>query len=71
MLVGRLKAAGAGWVEDEASQMGAALAYYTLFSLAPLLVAVRSVILLSLPQDTMGRPLGEDHRPPEEVLPKN
>ena len=44
MLVGRLKAAGAGWVEDEASQMGAALAYYTLFSLAPLLVIAVAVV---------------------------
>jgi membrane protein len=26
------------WIEDDASQMGAALAYYTLFSLAPLLI---------------------------------
>jgi glutamate dehydrogenase len=40
-------------------------------TLAPLLVAARSVILLSLPQDPMGRPLGEDRQPPEEVLPKN
>ncbi len=38
MFFQRLKTAGNYWVEDQASQMGAALAYYTLFSLAPLLV---------------------------------
>jgi membrane protein len=29
-----------GWIDDDASSMGAALAYYTLFSIAPLLVIV-------------------------------
>src|SRR5262245_19553333 len=37
MILQRLRAAGTGWVEDGAEQMGAALAYYTLFSMAPLL----------------------------------
>jgi membrane protein len=48
MLVGRLRAAGRGFAEDQATQMGAALAYYTLFSLAPLLllgIAVLAMIL--------------------------
>src|SRR5262245_14709992 len=40
----RLKAAGKGWVEDDAAQMGAGLAYYTLFSLTPLLVLAIAVI---------------------------
>jgi membrane protein len=44
MIVGRLRAAGKGWAEDQAAQMGAALAYYTLFSLAPLLMIAISVI---------------------------
>ena len=44
MIVGRLRAAGKGWAEDQAAQMGAALAYYTLFSLAPLLMIAVSVI---------------------------
>ena len=44
MIVGRLRAAGKGWAEDQATQMGAALAYYTLFSLAPLLMIAISVI---------------------------
>src|SRR5262245_35866029 len=38
MLIGRLRQAAVGFAEDQASQMGAALAYYALFSLAPLLV---------------------------------
>jgi membrane protein len=33
-----LKEASAGWLEDNASRMGAALAYYAIFSLAPILV---------------------------------
>jgi membrane protein len=40
----RLKAAGEGWVEDQAAQMGAALAYYTLFSLTPLLIIAIAII---------------------------
>jgi membrane protein len=33
-----LKTAGAAWVDDKASRLGAALAYYAAFSLAPLLI---------------------------------
>jgi membrane protein len=33
-----LKEAGNGWIDDKAFRMGAALAYYSLFSLAPLLL---------------------------------
>ncbi len=33
-----LKAAGNGWIDDKASRLGAALAYYAAFSLAPLLI---------------------------------
>ncbi|MFO0878706.1 MAG: YihY/virulence factor BrkB family protein [Gemmataceae bacterium] len=40
----RMKAAATGWVEDQAGQMGAALAYYTLFSLTPLLVLALMVL---------------------------
>jgi len=36
-------AAAKGWVDDRASSMGAALAYYTTFSMAPLLLIVISV----------------------------
>jgi membrane protein len=44
MVLGKLRRAAAGWAEDQASQMGAALAYYTLFSLAPLLILAIAVI---------------------------
>jgi membrane protein len=37
------RAATAGWFDDNASSMGAALAYYTIFSLAPLLLMVTAV----------------------------
>ncbi len=32
------------WSADQAPQLGAALAYYTLFSLAPLLIIVIAVV---------------------------
>jgi membrane protein len=38
-----LKHAVAGWIDDRASSMGAAIAYYTAFSLAPLLLIVIAV----------------------------
>ncbi len=38
-----LRAAWRGWVDDKASSMGAALAYYMLFSMAPLLLIAISV----------------------------
>jgi membrane protein len=42
-LWGLVKAAVSGWVEDYAQSMGAALAYYTMFSIAPLLLIVISI----------------------------
>jgi membrane protein len=38
-----VKGAASGWVADRASSMGAALSYYTVFSIAPLLVIVIAV----------------------------
>ena len=38
-----VKTAASGWVDDYAPSMGAALAYYTMFSVAPLLLIVISV----------------------------
>ena len=38
-----VKAATSSWVDDYAQSMGAALAYYTLFSIAPLLLIVISI----------------------------
>lgn len=35
--------AGKGWLDDDAPSMGAAIAYYTVFSLAPLLVIVIAI----------------------------
>ena len=40
-------------------------------TLAPLLVAVRSVIMLSLPQELAGQPLGRSDRAPAVLLPRN
>jgi membrane protein len=40
---GLVKAAASGWVHDYAPSMGAALSYYTVFSLAPVLLIVVSV----------------------------
>lgn len=37
------KQAGAGWIADNAPRLGAALAFYTLFSLAPVLIVVLSI----------------------------
>lgn len=42
-LVRILKDAAAGWIDDRASSMGAAIAYYTAFSMAPLLLIVIAV----------------------------
>src|ERR1700712_4432692 len=38
-----IKSAASSWVDDYAPSMGAALAYYTVFSVAPLLLIVISV----------------------------
>lgn len=41
-----------GWLEDRAASMGAALAYYTAFSIAPLLIIIIAVAGLFLGRDT-------------------
>src|SRR5438445_8928901 len=46
------KDAGVNWAEDKASRLGAALAYYTLFALAPLLVIIIGVAGLAFGQET-------------------
>jgi membrane protein len=48
---GLIKEAGSEWLEDKAPRLGAALAYYTIFSLAPLLVIVIGVAGLIFGQD--------------------
>jgi membrane protein len=42
-MLGLLRHAAKGWSDDDAPSMGAALAYYTLFSIAPLLMIVIAV----------------------------
>jgi membrane protein len=67
-MIRHLRAAAAGWVEDGATQMGAALAYYMLFSLTPLLIIAIGVVGLvygeSIAQDQIiehvGRFIGTD-----------
>jgi len=46
-----LKASAGAWIDDAGPSMGAALAYYTLFSIAPLLLIVVSVAGLAFGQD--------------------
>src|SRR5262245_10200790 len=38
-----IQKAAIAWVDDSASSMGAAIAYYTVFSIAPLLIIVISI----------------------------
>jgi len=47
-----LRAAAVNWVHDYAQSMGAALAFYTMFSIAPLLLIVVSVAGLVVGEDT-------------------
>lgn len=47
-----IKSAFTAWNEDSAQSMGAALAYYTLFSIAPLLLIVISISGIFFGQDT-------------------
>jgi len=50
-LVTVLRKAGSAWVDDRAQSMGAALSYYTVFSIAPLLLIAISVAGLVFGQD--------------------
>ena len=45
-----VKATAAGWVADYAQSMGAALAFYTMFSIAPLLLIVIGLWSVLRPQ---------------------
>ena len=49
--LGLVKQAANGWVEDRAASMGAALSYYTVFSVAPLLLIVIAVAGLVFGRD--------------------
>src|SRR6185369_17278162 len=48
-----IKASVASWLDDYAPSMGAALSYYTVFSLAPLLLIVVSVAGLVFGEDAV------------------
>jgi membrane protein len=49
-----LKLAGEKWLDDKAPQLGAALAYYTVFSLAPLVLVLLAVIGVVFRKDSGG-----------------
>jgi membrane protein len=49
-----LKQTAQEWVQDKAPQLGAALAYYTVFSLAPLILVLMSVVGLIFRNDPAG-----------------
>jgi len=51
-LAGLFREACRNWMADEAASMGAALAFYTLFSMAPLLLLVISIAGLAIGNDT-------------------
>jgi membrane protein len=55
-----LKAAFAGWWNDNVPRMGAALAYYTLFSLAPILIVAIAIAGLAFgPEAVRGEIVGQ------------
>jgi membrane protein len=49
-----LKRTAAEWIEDKAPQLGAALAYYTVFSLAPLVLILLAIIGVVFRDDPAG-----------------
>ena len=51
---GLLKQTFSEWLEDKAPQLGAALAYYTVFSLAPLILVLLAIIGLLFQKDPAG-----------------
>lgn len=57
-----VKAAGAQWVADKAPRLGAALAYYTAFSLAPLLILAISFAALAFERSAVERHVTAEFR---------
>src|SRR6478672_6124591 len=49
-----LKQTGTEWMDDKAPQLGAALAYYTVFSLAPLVLVLLAIIGVLFREDPAG-----------------
>lgn len=64
-VTGLFGAAAVGWVRDYAQSMGAALAFYTMFSIAPLLVIVIAVAGIAFGEDAAR---GEIHDQLEGML---
>jgi membrane protein len=56
-LFGVFKTAAKGWMDDYAPSMGAALAYYTVFSMSPLLVIVIAIAAFIFGQEVAQREL--------------
>ena len=52
--LGLLKQTFSEWLEDKAPQLGAALAYYTVFSLAPLILVLLAIVGLLFRNDPGG-----------------
>src|SRR6186997_774541 len=53
------KTAAQDWMNDKAPRLGAALAFYTIFSLAPLLTIVISIASLWFSENASGHIFGE------------
>src|SRR6184192_4832774 len=51
---GLLKQTFSEWLEDKAPQLGAALAYYTVFSLAPLILVLLAIVGVIFRDDSAG-----------------
>jgi len=56
-IVSLLKEAGSSWMAHKAPKMGAALAYYTAFSLAPLVILILSVVSLVMERNAAAQDL--------------
>src|SRR3712207_1571332 len=50
-ILGLLKRTALEWYEDRGSRLGAALAFYTLFSLAPVLIIVIAIAAMAFGQE--------------------
>lgn len=64
-IAGLFKSAAVNWMDDYAQSMGAALAFYTMFSIAPLLLIVISVAGIAFGEDAAR---GEIHHQLEDLL---
>src|SRR5271155_3969457 len=56
------KEAGGGWIADNAPMLGAAVAYFAVFSLAPVLLITIAMASLILEEQTVRDQLGKEIR---------